>query len=76
MIKKLFGKKQELSEADLEWKTAFENLLAEMVPGEKFELVAGKTSAGTTKFELVTESKRAMVAWAEIQEVLATGNSQ
>lgn len=71
MIGKLFKKKKpELSESEREWKAAFETVLRELVPGEPFELVAVREPSGATRFELVTESKRAMVAWAEIQEVL------
>ena len=74
MFENLFRSKKtpkplELTPVDKEWKTAFETLLREMVPGEVFELTAVKEN-GATRFELVTESRRAMVAWSEIQEVL------
>jgi hypothetical protein len=63
-------KKPELDESDREWQAAFTKVIAELVPGEKFEIVAHKEADGATRFELVTESKRAMVAWSEVQEVL------
>ena len=56
--------------SDLEWKSAFEAVLRDLVPGEKFELTCEKEGGGTTKFSIITESRRAMVAWAEIQSVL------
>ena len=63
-------KKPELDESDREWQAAFTKVIAELVPGEQFEIVAHKEADGATRFELVTESKRAMVAWSEVQEVL------
>ena len=67
-----FGKKKkpQLDESDREWQAAFTKVIAELVPDEKFEIVAHKEADGATRFELVTESKRAMVAWSEVQEVL------
>jgi hypothetical protein len=73
MFKKLFGKKTkkvELTAEDIEWKNAFTSVLADLVPGEVFTLEAHPGENGVTRFELHTESKRAMVAWAEIQAVL------
>ena len=71
MFKQLFKKpKPVLDDSDIEWQNAFTNVLHELVPGEKFEIKAVKENGGVTRFELHTESKRAMVAWAEIQEVL------
>ena len=62
--------KRELTAEEKEWLEAFRSVLEELVPGEKFELVAHPEPSGATRFELVTESKRALVAWAEVQEVL------
>lgn len=59
-----------LSDDTLVWKGAFTNLLGEMCPGEVFEIVAAE-DAGGARFELVTESARVMVAWAEVQEAVA-----
>lgn len=68
--KPLALKERELTPEEIEWRDAFKSVLEELAPGEKFELVAYPEPSGATRFELVTESKRAMVAWAEVQEVL------
>lgn len=65
------GEPRELTAEEKEWLEAFRSVLTELVPGEKFELRAYPEPANATRFELITESKRAMVAWAEIQELLA-----
>lgn len=72
MLKKLLGltkKPKELDASDKEWRDAFTKVLEELVPGEKFNIVAVKEET-VTRFELHTESRRAMVAWTEVQEVL------
>lgn len=69
----MFRKKPKVAQPtkeDIEWKNAFTAVLQELAPGELFELKAVPEAGGTTRFELHTESRRAMVAWAEIQAVL------
>jgi len=43
--------------------------MRELVPGEEYEIVV-EESDGQFKLELVSESKRAIVAWAEISYAL------
>lgn len=61
---------RELSAEEREWCAAFTKVMGELVGDEKFEIIAHPEPNKVTRFELVTESKRAMVAWAEIQEAL------
>lgn len=60
----------QLTKEEIEWQNAFTTVLQELAPGEVFELKAVPEAGGTTRFELHTESSRAMVVWAEIQAVL------
>lgn len=60
--------KQSLSPQEQMWKDAFEKQIAELVPGEKFTLITTRAANGVVAYSIETESKRAMIAWSEIQE--------
>lgn len=52
-----------------ERRAIFTNAIREIVgPAETFELQAEPLSNGQAKMTLVTESRRVMVAWVEVQD--------
>lgn len=62
---------ESLSEAE-ELKVLILQVMETLVPGEDYSIDISEVN-GHYKFELNTESKRAMVAWAEISFVLEEG---
>lgn len=60
-----------LTEAEQEFIAAASKLMRELVPNVEFHIRAERVDS-KLRLEMVTESKRMLVAWSEFQEMLQT----
>lgn len=60
---------QRLDETENAWLQAIQTVMKEMVPKEVFTII-GQKDNGLVVFTIETSSKRAMVAFSEIQELI------